>query len=699
MDGELSPAVLAPLALRMVVFAASLTWLWASASRYLAGRHPGLASDDALLATATLSAAALTACAMCLGSVSLLSAPAWILSLVLAGVALRARAGGASQAPPGARAGSGPGIVFSVTLGAALLALALFALRNPPIDQDSLEDHLPMLAAWLQSGSLGIPVHVPGGGPAAYPGGVEILQLVTVMACGRDTFVPWPVVAARGLLVLALRRLALELGARALVAELLALALLAAPGVAAHGKGTNADLVIIGWLAIALRFSLRFRRGGAPADLGIALLALGLLSGLRLSSPAIAAGALLIVLLGPGRRSLRELRDAGAVAWLAAAGLGGFWLLRNTLSTGSPFFPVTVTLAGRTFEGLMDPAFYSRTTQIAVWREGFAGQLTPPLLLAFFGWVLPVILAGALIWLVLARRRIAEPERRRDGWLFWALAAWLFILFLNSWFSGANGPPGDGRPPILTTGNLRYLLPTITSLAPLAAAGLSAGPLLARVAAVPLAGAMLWGFAATGVRLPAGLGIAGIAALAWRGRPGPRLRAARTAGALILIPLGLAPVVSMTAPARDRIVESVWEERARQSGRPILPADAARRLRVVAGGRPIATVGVWYPFQVTGPDFAGHPIYVPVAVPGDARMTTWRLRLDDRPRARREQWLANLARARPALVAFLDEGAPQPERAWCAADTARFELLERGDHHVVYRVRAPALSRAATAAQ
>jgi hypothetical protein len=159
--------------------------------------------------------------------------------------------------------------------------------------------------------------------------------------------------------------------------------------------------------------------------------------------------------------------------------------------------------------------------------------------------------------------------------------------------------------------------------------------------------------------------------------------------AFVTLAVPLALVVRASAPDFDARWHAAWDGRHGVADIEEPESALAARVRAAAAGRPIACVGMHSVEIVTGPGFAGRPVYLLVSRVGSSAPGTWRFALDDRDRADHDSWLANLARERPAFVMIYSRRAePNPvELAWCAADTARFAPWARGDRCAVYAVR------------
>jgi hypothetical protein len=149
-----------------------------------------------------------------------------------------------------------------------------------------------------------------------------------------------------------------------------------------------------------------------------------------------------------------------------AAG-GGFWLVRNLVESGNPFFPQKLSVLGVT---LLDAPrhnvreLYGSTIADylfdgAIWDDYFLPALESLLTLA------ALALALALVAAVVAALR-AEEGSGRDRVLMLAACSGLVALAYIFLPFSAQGPEGQ---PVDTGANLRYLVPALVLAAPLAA--------------------------------------------------------------------------------------------------------------------------------------------------------------------------------------------------------------------------------------
>ena len=652
---------------RLAASAMTLVWLGSGVRRVLARRDPTIAPDEVACAVVVWSALALVVSGEVLGALSLLTFPLWVLAAGIVGAALHVVAGRAA-APVAdlAPASSVPlTVAFRVTLLGLVLGRAAFLLRNPPTDRDSLCYHLPMIAHWVTSHALGVALWEPPYYAPYYPGNSELLQMWAVLSTGHDLLVAWPGLIALGVAAVALRGLMVDLGASRRVSETLALAFIAAPGVFKLTQGLSVDVFMMAWVAVALRALLRHRRTGQASDLALACAAFGLFSGCRYSAFPFVALAIALELLIPGRGGHRAWPPA--IARLALVFPGGFWLARNLAASGNPVFPFQVKLAGLDLPGIAASTALWRTTQIAMWREGYAGHLTLINLWRVLGVAAPALAIGALLWLVRRDPKRAGPTRA-DAILLAVLALGAFGLFLTSYWSGANLAAEPGRPPQLVAGNLRYLAPAMVALAPIAAAGLSAFSALATLGSILIAALSLAQLRPFLSHLVPGAVLAALLVAWFRSDRRRRLRVPLAAAALIALAFA-APALDLQ---RARITAQVWEDLSTRD--PVLPMATATRALALARGGAIACVGVERPYQLARRDFLQPACYVPLSVSWAEGTRPWHFVLDDRNRPDRERWLENLAASRATVVAILasDSAAVPIERTWCAADSARF---------------------------
>lgn len=691
--------------MRLALMALVLAWTWESARR-AHDRSFGASSwswTGCVVSTWTL--ACLLVPALVLGAIGQLRFELWLPGTALAATLLWL---GRSHAPPPVVDPEPvPSLPFRMVLFGLVLARGLFSLRNPPADVDSYFYHLPMIANWITTHTLGAAISEPPEIGTYFPGNGELLQMAAIGSIGRETLVALPGVVSIALLGVATRSIALLAGASPAMSEVAALALAGGPGVLATTMGVRIDTMLAAWFAVALFAALRYRAFGGRAHLSVLLVAAGMLGGAKGNGPGFAGLLIVAALLGRDPRvGLAEVARA-PVALATGLLLGGFWFVRNLIACGNPLFPASVQLGPIRWNGILSRELMTRTTQLAVWREGHWGHLTPANLVLFYGpaFCLLVVLAiVASIARVIARRgngaREPEMSPRATGapdaararatrlTLAWLGAACVWV-FLVSPYSGVSYPARDGRPAILSTDNMRYLLPAMVALLPLAAASLShlRRPWLVItlfVAALVMGLRTMWGHVIPGVALAAVIGWfwPRVAGGLVRYRAGRLALAVACAGTLAL-------AATVVEPFRVRICDLVWDGYADRY--PNLPASLLERLRIGARDRPIACVGLKTRWYYYGRTLGSRPLYVPVATSWKRATRPFHFVPDPRDRAERALWLANLAHSHAAFVVLAPLGGdcanPPIESMWCAADTARFRPFARHGCVVAYAVR------------
>lgn len=665
--------------LPVALAAGALLWLWSGAKRWLTGGEAPLDADDARLAAAVAVAASVTLPALILGSCGILSWPAWLAGVIAIAALLHvwrpAAATGTCPEPAPA-----PSLAFVLLLSGTAIGLALFVLRNPLTDRDSLQYHLPMWAHWVRAGNLSVALRVPPEIYTAYPGGAELLQAFASWAARDDALAALPAVGALVLVALATRRLAVRWGAPVPLAEAGALLLLSQRAVASLGRSTQVDGLMTAWTLIALRFALRFRAHRAPRDLGIAVVALGLASGCRFTGPALAGLVLLATLAWPPAVPFAALRRVPWAACLLAMVFAAFWMVRNLIATGNPLYPAEISALASTASAPLSAERLRNTTQWAMWHQGFAGHLTAANLIRFYGGGL--VLAGIGLLAPLARAH----RRERVALLAFVLAT--VVLYVFSPFSGANLPSVGGHPPELAPDNVRYLL---TSVALLVALGSATIPTAMRwPAVVVIAGLAAWQLGPMLARIAIGAALAAPVALALRTPHGawPRSGLLRVA-ALVAISVAVVAVLRVSATSREGIVDAAWQGYREREAVRVFDRGLAAALRDAAGERTIAVVGLRSSYQLTGGDFRHHTVYVPVARDGEPDLGTFRWGRDDRTRPDRTAWTARIDALQPAFLAlaYVDTVGRAIEAQWAADDTARFTRHAVNGRDTVYAIR------------
>lgn len=408
--------------------------------------------------------------------------------------------------------------------------LGFLTLRSPSRNFDALSYHLPVMAHWVQQGGLGGFAEL--GHVGMYPAHIELMSTLLFLPWGHDLLTGlagWLAWLHGGLALYVLWR---SWGVTS-TAALAAVALfLTAPDILARIDGVQPDLAVVGFWAAGAVGATHWIRSGRRADLILAVLAAGVLLGLKLSGPI----HLLLLLLPASLArwlSRGRARSAGSVGrtWLVAAValaafIGTGWYLRNWAQSGNPAGLVEVKIAGQTlFEGSLSRAELVRGSLARVfqWREGADWWILWGVFWRGYG---P---QGAALVLLAAGGLVAGLHKGRPArWLVLLLALVVAesALYWNAPYSADNGSHGYTLSPWMDTG-LRYGYLVAGLLSGAAAVGLQAlgrrGPYLG-LPLVTVGG--LWSAARWALSDPVLLWISIVLALAvsaWiiRGHPRP----------------------------------------------------------------------------------------------------------------------------------------------------------------------------------
>ena len=364
---------------------------------------------------------------------------------------------------PGGRAAAAGGAAFA-------LAWMAWQLRHPYLAVDSLAYHLPLAAAWAQSGHPGALIGAIAGLPvASYPVSSEVL-VSWVLAISHSWVVAslWTpmllgVLIAGALVALRAWRVPPLVGGLALAA------FCAQPLVLGEMTGPLTDLVTTAWLVAAVGLAAAAR--SRPPLLAVALVAAGLSFGTK-TTPAL----LLVAALVTGARAAAgpELRRVARAWWPAvplALAAGAVWATRNLVLHGSPLWPFVATSWGDPLPPAIAAVDMSFLDHPGAMLDGRVGDY---LKLLAGG---TVLLFGGMLAPAAARTRAVLVTA---GLVALALLAWM-----NAPFTGIAGDTG------LAVGATRYLLPGLaTGALALALAARDAGP-RARRALIALLGVAL----------------------------------------------------------------------------------------------------------------------------------------------------------------------------------------------------------------
>lgn len=449
--------------------------------------------------------------------------------------------------------------VLAAWLIAELLTLAV----KPPLAVDFTSYDLPIIGRWIQSGSVWhltelFPLQTHG----TYPQTADLLLAAFVLPFHNDalvTLAPFLAIPVTGLACFCTAR---ELQAPRPTAALLAAVFCAIPTVAWEVKAGPPDALALAAFSAGILFLVRHARLTRSSELVLAGLGLGFAAGsLWYFSSAVVLLAVvwIVTVLRPGG-------PAGAASWrqtVARAGLlvgviaavSGFWLIRNLVDTGDPFYPVRIAVAGQTIFAA-PPDLYRAVSGFSI-----ADYLGSPHVLGHY--IVPALtkaagLPGLLLLVGLGwvawRSGRSIVRRARPASLPLALllgSVLLAVLYVVTPYS-AFGYRGR---PALAWINVRYLIPAMAvALAALAAAAASTNRRLRTLLELAACTATIEGVVATGrllgtraVFLPIGgavvFVVAGGAWLRLRGPRHDRLSSATRAAVLaaslaVLVALG-----------------------------------------------------------------------------------------------------------------------------------------------------------------
>jgi Dolichyl-phosphate-mannose-protein mannosyltransferase len=561
----------------------------------------------------------------------------------------------------------------AAALAALLLAALIDAIFEARPEFDALWYHLPIPVQWLQAGNIRIvPFVAPSLPVGTYPANGELLDLWFLLPVHKDFLVQLASIPAVALSATGVALLARTLGARPHAAAASALLVLTLPPVLLTQVGTNlTDLFMAGAITASAAFLARFTRGEQMRDGVLAGMAAGLAVGARYQAliavlPLVAIG---ISSLIARRQSAARLLRIGVAATAVLVSFGGYWYIRNWLTTGDPLYPEPVRLPFHTFSGARSlvccnaPSWMQLGWQPGVWAHRVGALLFThphqPQLLRSWGPMLAVLLLAGLTAPVASAWRRGERSMVRWAWALYPAAQMLcYLATPNS--AGYNGS--------FTLINARFMLATLMASAAVLAAETTSWRPVPRQRLI--ATALLVGCGSTavfgrdisrrpGVVVPLALALVILALVwLWRGRRlrlPKRLRASWAIAAAGTVVLVAAPVAAHYGRTRTTLAY----------------ADVAAHL----GARDrLAVVGVCRMYALYGPDLRRRVSYLT----GDHG-------LDPPLATSRQRWLADLRHHRITTVFTLDPpdlcfapGVRLPQAAWITRRPDQFQIIYKG---------------------
>ncbi len=354
--------------------------------------------------------------------------------------------------------------VAAVVVGAYCIS-AIPIATTPATGLDALGFHIPGLGRWVQSDTIWNIEHI--GAQIAtgyYPQDGNLIQLTAVLPWESDFLYRLVNLPFMGFLFLAVYGIGRELQASRPTALAIGAAMLAMPTVAVPGLlAAIPDVILLAALATGLLFLLRESRTHRAVDLILAGVALGIAFGSKWYGVTTVGVVLVlwgIYVLATQRRD-GLLRRCLPIAGLVLA-FGGFWLLRNLVASGNPFYPARVSFGVGVFDAPPDP----RGDEIASIAD-YAGDPSAwadyilPAFAEQLGLVGPLLGLAVLITAVFAGRDLfAGRTPRRDAAIGAILVAGA-VLFAVVYAATPSTAPGFGGEPTGIGFNVRYLVPAL----------------------------------------------------------------------------------------------------------------------------------------------------------------------------------------------------------------------------------------------
>jgi hypothetical protein len=627
----------------LAFFAATVGLAVLAGARGQVAISAGLRSTPRMLAIAALAAWALVLAHLLPAVLGLLSRESALIAAAALALAahLAARRAGA---PPAAEAGletprSDAASIAIAALAAGALGVFVFAslyLRAPlaPSNTDALAFHLPGIGRLIQTGTVWrVDQFIPGLPTAQYPQNGDLLLTSAILPWLNDAFVRLVNYAFLGIAATAVFATGRELGAARATAVIFAALIVSVPAVNVPVTDTlMADAPLLAGLATGALFLTRHARTGRSGELVIAGVALGIAFGTKwygvTGIPVVIGVWVAAMLIGrlPWRLVARRLLTVSAIVLLA----GGFWLVRNLIESGDPFYPARVGFAG---VNLFDAPAFGIVEQTGrtiadyfwrpeIWKDYFLPAFEEGLSIAGLA-----LVAGAAGAAVLAFRG-RSPQR---AVVLTSAAAALALAVVYLFLPGTAGGALDA--PSLATPNTRYLVPALILAAPLGAWVAAQVPARWRiaielVALIAIADGIRQSFevmftSAARNSFIAAFGLLGLALAAWRFGPGLLARVAPARRPALIA--GVTAALTIVLVAGGYAIQRRYNDHRYEGLDPSFEAAAA-----AAPGTRIGLAGNWsldgYPpaWPLFGPRIDNEVAYVgPLA---DGKLSEYRAR-------------------------------------------------------------------------
>jgi len=243
-----------------------------------------------------------------------------------------------------------------------LSGFSISALAKPSTLWDALAYHLPMAVDWMQSQYLR-PSYIPGADVANsyFPGNGELLYLWALAPFHNDLLVRLVSVCMWFVLAVALFRVCRKMGASDQASAATTILFLFTPLVLSQATQLTLDMTGAAIFLLAFGYLFEFERPRHVESMVLFSIAGGLFLGVKYSGPAY-----LLLLCGGASVILLRRNFSGQVItyfymiFVSFTVLfGGYWFIRNLMLTGSPVYPLQISLLGRTvFPGAISSAHY-----------------------------------------------------------------------------------------------------------------------------------------------------------------------------------------------------------------------------------------------------------------------------------------------------------------------------------------------------